>query len=79
MKVTTIGGGSTYTPELVQGFIERHERLGLRELWLMDVDGARLEVVGGFARRMVSAAGGPIRMAPHRGTGLSLKPGVDGF
>jgi 6-phospho-beta-glucosidase len=57
MKVTTIGGGSTYSPELVQGFIERHERLGLRELWLMDIDAARLEVVGGFARRMVQAAG----------------------
>jgi 6-phospho-beta-glucosidase len=62
MKVTTIGGGSTYTPELVQGFIERHERLGLRELWLMDVDGERLEVVGGFARRMVAAAGDPFRV-----------------
>jgi 6-phospho-beta-glucosidase len=59
MKVTTIGGGSTYTPELVQGFIERHERLALRELWLMDIDGARLDVVGGFARRMVAAAGDP--------------------
>ena len=57
MKVTTIGGGSTYTPELVQGFIERHERLGLRELWLMDIDAGRLEVVGGFVRRMVAAAG----------------------
>jgi 6-phospho-beta-glucosidase len=62
MKVTTIGGGSTYTPELVQGFIERHERLGLRELWLMDIDGERLEVVGGFARRMVAAAGDPFQV-----------------
>jgi 6-phospho-beta-glucosidase len=62
MKVTTIGGGSTYTPELVQGFIERHERLGLHELWLMDIDGERLEVVGGFARRMVAAAGGPFQV-----------------
>jgi 6-phospho-beta-glucosidase len=62
MKITTIGGGSTYTPELVQGFIERHERLGLRELWLMDVDGDRLEIVGGFARRMVAAAGVPFQV-----------------
>jgi 6-phospho-beta-glucosidase len=62
MKVTTIGGGSTYTPELVQGFIDRHERLGLRELWLMDIDGDRLEVIGGFARRMVAAAGEPFEV-----------------
>jgi 6-phospho-beta-glucosidase len=62
MKVATIGGGSTYTPELVQGFIERCERLGLRELWLMDIDAARLEVVGGFAQRMVSAAGNPFQV-----------------
>jgi 6-phospho-beta-glucosidase len=62
MKVTTVGGGSTYTPELVQGFIERHERLGLSELWLVDIDATRLEVVGGFARRMVAAAGEPFRI-----------------
>ena len=62
MKVTTIGGGSTYTPELVQGFIERHERLDLDDLWLVDIDAARLEVVGGFVRRMVAAAGEPFRV-----------------
>ncbi len=62
MKITTIGGGSTYTPELVQGFIERAERLGLRELWLMDIASRRLEMVGGFARRMVEAAGSPFRV-----------------
>jgi 6-phospho-beta-glucosidase len=62
MKVTTIGGGSTYSPELVQGFIERHARLGLRELWLMDIDAARLEVVGGFAQRMVEAVGSPFEV-----------------
>ena len=58
MKITTVGGGSTYTPELAQGFIERQEKLGLREWWLMDTDPERLQVVGGFARRMVAAAGG---------------------
>jgi len=62
MKVTTIGGGSTYSPELVQGFVERQERLGLRELWLMDIDAARLEIVGGFAQRMVEAAGARFRV-----------------
>jgi len=62
MKVATIGGGSTYTPELVQGFIERCERLGLRELWLMDIDAERLDIVGGFVKRMVAAAGDPFQV-----------------
>jgi 6-phospho-beta-glucosidase len=59
MKVAVIGGGSTYTPELVNGFLERAGQFPLRELWLMDIDPARLEIVGGFARRMVEAKGLP--------------------
>lgn len=55
MKVTVIGGGSTYTPELIQGFLERVGSLPVSELWLMDIDPQRLEIVGGFARRMVGA------------------------
>jgi 6-phospho-beta-glucosidase len=62
MKVATIGGASTYTPELVQGFVERHRQLGLRELWLMDIDEERLDLVGRFARRMVAAAGDPFQV-----------------
>ena len=62
MKITVIGGGSTYTPELINGFLERAERLGLEELWLMDIDRERLEIVGGFARRMVAAHGRPFRL-----------------
>jgi 6-phospho-beta-glucosidase len=57
-----IGGGSTYTPELVNGFLARHDRFPLDELWLMDIDPQRLEVVGGFARRMVEAKGSPFRV-----------------
>jgi 6-phospho-beta-glucosidase len=57
MKVAVIGGGSTNTPELVSGFLARIESLPLGELWLMDVDAPRLEIVGGFARRMVAATG----------------------
>lgn len=57
MKITVIGGGSTYTPELVSGFLARTDSLPLKELWLMDIDRERLEVVGGFAQRMVKAKG----------------------
>jgi len=42
MKVTVIGGGSTYTPELVSGFLERVDGFPLSELWLMDIDPQRL-------------------------------------
>ncbi len=40
LKVAVIGGGSTYTPELIKGFLDRHESFPLEELWLMDIDPA---------------------------------------
>ncbi len=54
MKVTVIGAGSTYTPELINGFLERLDTFPLTELWLMDIDASRLNVVGGFAQRIVA-------------------------
>ena len=57
MKLAVIGGGSTYTPELVAGLAREAERLELRELVLQDIDAERREVVGGLAGRMLSAAG----------------------
>ena len=62
MKITVIGGGSTYTPELVNGFLARVDSLPLKELWLMDIDKERLDVVGGFAQRMVRAKGEPFKV-----------------
>ncbi len=62
MKITVIGGGSTYTPELVNGFLARVDRLPLEELWLMDIDAERLDIVGGFAQRMVAAKGKPFEV-----------------
>ncbi len=62
MKIAVIGGGSTYTPELVSGFLARVGSLPLSELWLMDIDAGRLAIVGGFARRMVAARGDPFRV-----------------
>lgn len=59
MKVAVIGGGSSYTPELVQGFLQRAGQFPLTELWLMDIAPKRLEVVGGFAQRIVAAHGAP--------------------
>lgn len=59
MKVAVIGGGSSYTPELVNGFLERAATFPMKELWLMDVSHERLEIVGRFAQRMAQAKGGP--------------------
>lgn len=53
MKISVIGGGSTYTPELVSGFLEQHKTLPISELWLMDNDEERLDIVGSFAQRIV--------------------------
>lgn len=62
LKVTVIGGGSTYTPELIKGFLDRHQSFPLDELWLMDIDAERLDIVGGFARRIVENAGMPFKL-----------------
>ncbi len=62
MKVTVIGGGSTYTPELINGFLERSSTLPVSEVWLMDIDPARLATVGGFAQRMVEARGNSFKV-----------------
>jgi 6-phospho-beta-glucosidase len=57
MKVAVIGGGSTYTPELVSGLSRERERLPIRELVLQDIDAERREVVGGLAARMLEREG----------------------
>ncbi|HYY79651.1 MAG TPA: 6-phospho-beta-glucosidase [Actinomycetes bacterium] len=57
MKIAVVGGGSTYTPELVQGFATREGRLPVDELVLLDPDAERLRVVGGLAGRMLARAG----------------------
>ena len=62
MKIAVIGGGSTYTPELVNGFLVRMKSFPLTELWLMDIDPQRLEIVGRFAQRMVGAKGDPFKV-----------------
>ena len=59
LKICTIGGGSSYTPELMNGFIKRYDRLPIKEIWLVDVERGRekLEIVGALAQRMWDKAG----------------------
>jgi 6-phospho-beta-glucosidase len=59
MKIAVIGGGSTYTPELIEGFGLRAGRLPVDELVLHDIDPDRLEVVGGLAERILGKLGFP--------------------
>jgi len=53
IKVAVIGGGSTYTPELVEGLANRRARLPIEELVLHDIDAERRRIVGGLADRML--------------------------
>ena len=68
MKVAIIGGGSTYSPELVHGLAERAPALGLRELVLQDLRADRLGPVGAFCQRMVAHLGAPCEV--HTTTSL---------
>ena len=58
LKIATIGGGSSYTPELMEGFIKRYEELPIKEIWLVDVEAGRekQEIVGAMAQRMWDAS-----------------------
>jgi 6-phospho-beta-glucosidase len=57
VKVAVVGGGSTYTPELVEGFVTRGDRLPVDQLVLLDIDPDRLAVVGALAERMMRKVG----------------------
>lgn len=72
MKLSIIGGGSTYTPELIDGFARLSSSLPIEEVWLVDTDPDRLTLVAGMAQRMFAAAGHPGRVIPT----LDLVAGV---
>jgi 6-phospho-beta-glucosidase len=62
VKICVVGGGSTYTPELVDGILRRRDRLPASELVLLDPNRERLEIVGRFARRMCEASGSDLQV-----------------
>ena len=57
LKLAVVGGGSTYTPELVDGFARRTDRVAVDEIALLDIDPERLAIVGGLAERMLARQG----------------------
>lgn len=64
VKIVTIGGGSSYTPELMEGFIKRYHELPIREIWLVDIEEGKekLEIVGKMAQRMWDASGYDVKV-----------------
>lgn len=62
LKVVTIGGGSSYTPELLEGFIKRYDELPISELWLVDVEAGKekQDIIFDLCLRMIERAGVPI-------------------
>ena len=74
MKLTVVGGGSTYTPELIDGFARLRDTLPVEELVLVDPSPERLELVGGLARRIFAKQGHPGRIV----TTDDLDAGVEG-
>lgn len=64
LKIVVIGAGSSYTPELIEGLIQRQHELPLRELWLVDIDDGRekMEIIAALTRRMLAKAGLEVRV-----------------
>ncbi|GMK42380.1 6-phospho-beta-glucosidase [Paenibacillus sp. CCS19] len=65
LKLAVIGGGSSYTPELIDGLIRYYDEFPVTELVLVDIEAGynKLQIVGALARRMIEASGKPIRLA----------------
>ncbi|WP_328925766.1 6-phospho-beta-glucosidase [Streptomyces sp. NBC_00190] len=74
MKLAVVGGGSTYTPELIDGFARLRDTLPIEELVLIDPAAERLELIGGLARRIFARQGHPGLIT----TTSDLDAGVDG-
>ena len=74
MKLAVIGGGSTYTPELIDGIIARHSQLPITHIHLVDIDLSKLEIIARFALRMIKAANADISIE----YGTDLRAGVRG-
>jgi 6-phospho-beta-glucosidase len=62
MKLAVVGGGSTYTPEVIDGLVRLREQLPVSDLFLHDTNEQRLQTVAGLARRMLARAGHPANL-----------------
>lgn len=64
LKIAVIGGGSSYTPEIIEGFIKNYHELPVKDLYLVDIEEGKekLEIVGALAKRMIQKANVPINL-----------------
>ncbi|PSW02668.1 6-phospho-beta-glucosidase [Photobacterium lipolyticum] len=62
LKLAIIGGGSSYTPELVEGVLKRLDRLPVKEIHFVDIElgQKKLDIIEALARRMVEKVGADI-------------------
>ncbi|MFD1179076.1 6-phospho-beta-glucosidase [Paenibacillus puldeungensis] len=72
-KITIIGSGSTYTPELIEGIIKRKDVLPITELVLMDIDERKQQIVGKLCERMIQAENLPCRVVMTQDLDEALK------
>lgn len=65
LKLVVVGGGSSYTPEIIEGIIRRHETFPVSEIVLVDIEMGKkkLEVVGNLALRMIEKSAKPIQLS----------------
>ncbi|MEU8588080.1 6-phospho-beta-glucosidase [Streptomyces sp. NPDC048664] len=73
MKLTVVGGGSTYTPELVDGVARLRATLPVEELVLLDPDADRVELVAALARRILARQGHPGRVVATQDLGRAVE------
>lgn len=64
LKIVTIGGGSSYTPELVEGLIKRYDSFPCTQFWLVDIEEGKekLEIITELAKRQFKKAGLPVQV-----------------
>lgn len=74
LKIAMIGAGSTYSPELIHGFLIREELLNVKEFALMDINKDRLDIVGGLITRMC----GNFKISPRISMTTNLEAAVTG-
>ncbi len=65
LKVVVVGGGSSYTPEIIEGLIKRNEQFPVSEIVLVDIEAGKekLTIIGNLARRMIEKSGKPIQLS----------------
>jgi 6-phospho-beta-glucosidase len=74
VKLTVVGGASSYTPELIDGLFDRLDAIPVTEVWMMDPNLDRLAITAGLARRMAARHGDPFTVHPT----ADLRQAVEG-